>query len=178
MKQRGFSLLTSLLLLLALTVIGLTMMRAGVLSEKQSANIQEKSVTFHSAQSSNNATIESYRYDSDILASALDAKNGLATCLNEKGVVSKDCSKATAVDRAGGNLLAKTLTTYRTCLKAQKCTGNSAGLFSDNSIGCNVFEHKGEGWLDKDGDGVLDADETTTEIDQWSLLISACQTAS
>ncbi|MRX27097.1 PilX N-terminal domain-containing pilus assembly protein [Kangiella sp. HZ709] len=175
-KKSGFSLLTSLLLLAALTVVGLAIMRSGILSEKQSANVQEKSVTFHSAQSANNATIESYRYDQTILAQAvtLSPNATLDTCLDEKGKVTMNCTTPTSIDKSGGILLAQTKTEYKECLKAQKCTGNSSGLFSDNTIGCNVFEHDGEGWLDKDGDAALDADETASQIDQWSLLISAC----
>ena len=74
-KESGFSLVISLLLLMTLTIIGLSIMRSGVLSEKQASNIQEKSVSFHGAQSSNNSVIETYRYDQTILAQTLNAKD-------------------------------------------------------------------------------------------------------
>lgn len=174
-KESGFSLVISLLLLMTLTIIGLSIMRSGVLSEKQASNIQEKSVSFHGAQSSNNSVIETYRYDQTILAQTLNAKDlKIKTCVDHTGSVTTDCDTTPTIDSATGVLKGGTDTTYQGCPKAFKCVGNSAGMNNQNSVGCNVFQHQGEAWVDADRDGVEDANEAKTQIEQWSLLVSAC----
>lgn len=173
--QDGFSLIIALVLLTTLTVLGLSIMRSGILSEKQATNIQEKSVSFHGAQSSNNGVIESYRYDKDLLASALEAEDkGVSTCIDFNGKITEKCANPTPIDSANGVLKAQSDTFYKNCLGALKCTGNSSGMFSQNTVGCNVFQHDAVGWVDADGDGVEDSNEAKTEIEQWSLLVSAC----
>lgn len=174
-QQKGFSLVIALLLLSTLTIIGLAIMRSGVLSEKQAVNIQEKSVSFHGAQTSNNGVIESYRYDQSVLSSTLDAgATGIDTCVDNTGTVTTNCQTPKSIDASNGVLKALTGTIYKECLTALKCSGNSAGMFGQNSVGCNVFQHKGYGWVDVDGDNVEDANEARTEIEQWTLLVSAC----
>lgn len=174
-KQSGFSLVIALLLLMTLTIIGLAIMRSGVLSEKQASNIQEKSVSFHGAQTSNNSVIETYRYDQNILAQTLNAKDlKIKTCVDYTGKVTTDCGTKPTIDTAQGVLKGDTDTTYRGCPGALKCVGNSAGMNNQNSVGCNVFQHQGEAWVDSDRDGVEDANEAKTQIEQWSLLVSAC----
>lgn len=174
--QQGFSLVLSMVFFIALTVVGLAVMRSGLLSERQASNLQEKSVTFHGAQTSNNAIIESYRYDRSVLAKAVSAGDtGWWGCVDEEGDVSACSDGVNSVDKEDGVLLAKTNSVYKNCLRASRCIGNSAGLFSDNTIGCNVFQHNGIGWIDANGNDVNDDDETQSEIEQWSLLIAACQ---
>lgn len=174
-NESGFSLLIALMILMALTIVGLAIMRSAVLSEKQAANIQEKSVSFHGAQSSNNGVIESYRYNPNLLAETLDAPDQtIDTCIDSAGNVSRDCGTLPTIDKVGGVLKGITETRYKQCLTAMKCTGNSSGMTSSNPIGCNVFQHMGTGWVDIDGDGVEDANEAKTQIEQWSFLIAAC----
>jgi Tfp pilus assembly protein PilX len=174
-NESGFSLLIALIILMSLTIVGLAIMRSGVLSEKQAANIQEKSVSFHGAQSSNNGVIESYRYNPNLLAETLDAPaQTIATCIDSAGNVSRDCDTLPTIDNASGVLKGITQTRYKQCLTALKCTGNSAGMSNPNPIGCNVFQHIGTGWVDIDGDGAEDADEAKTQIEQWSFLLAAC----
>ncbi len=184
-NQSGFSLLVTVMLFVALTIVGLAVMRSGILSEKQSVNIQEKSVSFFGAQSANNSTIESYHYNTAILEAAVTAAAGEVdlsthnksskTCVDSKGIITTSCSSLPALDDDAGILKASTDTFYRSCLTALKCSGNSAGLYSENSVGCNVFQHKGSGIVDIDKNGVKSSGESKTDIEQWSILVSACE---
>ncbi|GAA0197575.1 hypothetical protein GCM10009123_01000 [Kangiella japonica] len=174
-KQSGFSLIISLLLLMTLTIIGLAIMRSSILSEKQASNVQEKSVSFHGAQTTNNSIVESYRYDQAILAQTLNAKDlTIKTCVDYTGNVTTDCDVTPTIDSSTGVLKGGTDTTYRGCPSAFKCVGNSSGMNNKNTVGCNVFQHYGEAWVDSNRDGIEDANEAKTEIEQWSLLVAAC----
>ena len=184
-KSQGFSLLIVVILFMALTVVGLAVMRSGILSEKQAGNFQENSVTFHTAQSTNNAVIRSYNYDKSFLDKAVEAApaagdltthtNGYTTCIDAKGNMS-DCATSVYTDADDGVLFASTETLYRECARALKCLGNSADLTSNNKFACNTFEHKGKGLIDNvEKNAQQDSGETQTEINQWTILIAACE---
>lgn len=181
--QQGFSLVMVMLLFVALTIVGLAVMRSGILAEKQATNIQEKSVTFHAAQSSNNGTVNTYLYNKDILDKAVDAaplqadlsshNQSYETCVDSEGTIAA-CDSTAYIDSKGGAVRGETETFYRACYTALKCLGTSADVYADNNVGCNIFEHDGTGYIDSQKNATADSDETVTEINQWSILVSAC----
>lgn len=188
-KQSGFSLVIVMLLFVALTVVGISVLRSGVLSEKQAVNIQEKSATFHAAQSSNLGVINSYHYDKTQIFKIVDASTGAGdlmthtqartTCVMDNGTVG-DCSAETYIDNnENGVTRGITDNYYRACHKALRCLGTSADINSDSKVGCNLFEHDGTGYLDNvTKDQVINPGESLSEINQWSTLVAACEVSS
>lgn len=187
--QKGFSLVIVMLLFLALTVVGIAVLRSGVLSEKQAINIQEKSATFHAAQSSNMGIINSYHYDKTHIYKVVDASVGAAdlmthtqartTCVFDNGDVG-DCDEDAYIDNnESGVMRGSTDSYYRACHKALRCLGTSADIDSDSKIGCNLFEHDGTGFLDNvNTNQAVDAGESSSEINEWTTLVAACEVSS
>ncbi len=174
-RQKGMSLLVVLMLLAAVTIATLSVMKSGVFSEKQASNLQEKSLSFNGAQSSNNGVIESFRYDKDIIGAAVIAgDNGINTCIDHKGDVITNCNTVVSIDEENGVLKGSTNTVYRECQRASKCPGFSAGMLVENTIGCNTFQHNGTAWVDSTNNDARDENESLTEIEQWSLVVAAC----
>lgn len=189
-KQAGTSLVIVMLLFVALTVVGLSVLRSGLLSEKQSVNMQEKSVSFHTAQSSNSAVVQSFD-DATFRATYLDEVVNKApktnsipellnntvsyeTCVGENGVIG-NCADA-ALD--GGSLVGKTKSFYRGCSAGGlSCPGNSAVMGGDGNVACIFFEHKAVGFIDSNGNKSLDSDETNTKINQWTQGTGPCDTS-
>ncbi|WP_251360053.1 hypothetical protein [Kangiella sp. TOML190] len=178
-NQKGFSLLMTMLLFVALTVVGLAIMRSGILSEKQAINIQEKSVTFHAAQSANNAVLGSLREDivvwNNAIAVVTNTNNnfrnhntGYKTCIDGQG---KPLATCTTSFESG--ISAYTRTFYRGCADASLCQGYSAGAGA--GIKCHAVELVGTGFLDYDNDGVDSADDSKTNINQWATTpLASC----
>ena len=188
-KQQGFSLVIVMLLFLALTVVGISVLRSGVLSEKQAINIQEKSATFHAAQSANLGVINSYHYDKTQIFQIVNASIGAGdlmthtqartTCVTDNGTVG-DCSAETYIDNNEGGVTRGTADNYyRACHKALRCLGTSADINAESKVGCNLFEHDGTGYLDNVvKDQTINAGESISEINQWSTLVAACEVSS
>lgn len=192
-KQEGASLVLVMLLFVALTVVGLAVMRSGILSQKQANNIHEKSVSFHVAQTSNNAVAQSYR-DSTFrntfisgtvipapktnhIPTLLAHTQSLKTCVGAKGEIIK-CSDSPTLDNngTGGVMVGQTESFYRGCSAGGfVCPGMSSGIGSDNILGCSFFEHRGDGFIDLSGNQIADNDETITQINQWSQAVQACE---
>jgi len=186
-KQQGASLVMVMLLFVALTVVGLAVMRSGILSQKQANNIHEKSVSFHVAQTSNNAVIQSTVdpnfkdefHDNTVHLSPKTNSKAImlahnvsyTTCVGEKGEVI-DCANNPSIDGADGVMVGETVNFYRGCSKGNNmCFGMSA----DGDHGCTYYEHRGTGYIDISGDHVQDSNETVTELNQWSQSIDTCE---
>lgn len=188
-RQHGFSLVIVMLLFVALTVVGISVLRSGVLSEKQAVNIQEKSATFHAAQSSNFGIINSFHYDKDKIYQVVNESAGAAdlmthtkaktTCVSDHGAVG-DCSEETYIDNnESGVMRGLTDNYYRACHKALRCLGTTADISSENKVGCNLFEHDGTGFLDNVvTDQVKSSGESISKINQWTTLVAACEVSS
>ncbi|HEX7027564.1 MAG TPA: pilus assembly PilX N-terminal domain-containing protein [Gammaproteobacteria bacterium] len=58
MRQRGIALVTALVMLLILTLIGVTAMNTSTLEEKMAYNMQQDLTAFHAAESGFNLTFE------------------------------------------------------------------------------------------------------------------------
>ncbi|RDX37453.1 hypothetical protein DZA50_01770 [Kangiella sp. HD9-110m-PIT-SAG07] len=194
-KQSGASLVLVMLFFVALTVVGLAVMRSGILSQKQANNIHEKSVSFHIAQTSNNAVTQSYRdrlpggfQEAYVNGTVLPAPNtghiptllahtnSFTTCVGEDGKIA-ECGDSPTIDNGGtdGVLVAQTENFYRGCARGGfSCPGMSSGIGDDNNLGCSFFEHRGKGFIDVDGD-YAEAGDTITEINQWSQTVQACE---
>lgn len=77
-RQSGAVLIVSLIMLLVLTVVGVTAMRSSTLEEKMSANIMNYNVTFHAAESA----IENALDDTDSLVQAILTSNKVTVDLD------------------------------------------------------------------------------------------------
>lgn len=195
-KQSGASLVLVMLFFVALTVVGLAVMRSGILSQKQANNIHEKSVSFHVTQTANNAVTQSYRdttaggfrskfIDGTVLTAPktnhiptlLAHTNNFKTCVGDKGAI-VDCADQPTLDNGGkdGVMVGQTLSYYRGCSAGGfVCPGMSSGIGSDNIMGCSFFEHDGTGYIDVVKNYAPDSEETVTEINQWSQAVQACE---
>ena len=188
-NQSGLSLVFVMLLFIALTVVGIAVMRSGILSQKQAVNIQERSVSFHIAQSSNNAVAQSYSdptfrttFNTNVVDPApntndiptlLTHTTSYTTCVGEKGVIG-DCADNPKLD--GARMVGNTASFYRGCSAGGfSCPGMSSGIGSQNTLGCSFFEHDGRGFVDSNNDNALDDSETETRINQWSQTVQACE---
>lgn len=193
-KQSGASLVLVMLFFVALTVVGLAVMRSGILSQKQANNIHEKSVSFHIAQTSNNTVTQSYRDrtpggfqeqfingtvlpapNTNHIPTLLAHTNSYITCVGDKGQVA-DCGSNPTVDNNGadGVMVAQTENFYRGCSSGGfSCPGMSSGI-GGPQIGCSFFEHRGKGFIDVDGN-YDETGDTVTEINQWSQTVQACE---
>lgn len=77
-KQSGAVLVISLILLLVLTIIGVSSMRSATLEEKMAANNMNYGITFHAAESA----IENALDDTDSLVQAILSNNTVQVNLN------------------------------------------------------------------------------------------------
>ena len=174
LKNDGFSLLLTLILFVTLTIVGVAVMRSGILSEKQTINIQEASTTFHVSQSANNAVINALDYSVDIPLEAYEeAKNNSNNNYKNHNRAKTYCieSDGSVVDCAGvqkfkGPFTASTNVYYRGCEKGLRCSGYSAT--NDSAIGCYAIEMHGTGYIDANSNNVADDSESKTTINQWA----------
>jgi type IV pilus assembly protein PilX len=77
-RQSGAVLIVSLIMLLVLTIIGVTAMRSTTLEEKMAANIMNYNVTFHAAESA----IENALDDTNSLVQAILTENTISVNLD------------------------------------------------------------------------------------------------
>jgi hypothetical protein len=173
-KNEGFSLLMTMVLFVALTVVGIAVMRSGILSEKQTINIQESSTVFHVSQSANNAVLNALDYSINIHLDAFEeSKNNRGNNYKNHNRSKKYC-----IDDVGqpvecntnpkfkDPLLASTDVYYRGCEKGLRCAGYSATQAA--AIACYALELHGTGYIDSNSNNSLDNDESKTVINQWA----------
>ena len=74
-NQSGAALFTALIFLLILTLIGLTALREGGLSERMSTNAQISSIAFNAAESAIDRYVAEYNYNVSTIATTEDQIN-------------------------------------------------------------------------------------------------------
>lgn len=192
-QQHGAALVTSLIILLVLTLVGITALSTGVIQLRMSSNSQQSAVTFAAAQSAANMMIAKSNTDRDwmISTNVLYASQGKGvTPLGDAAAYadSKASIICTQYDATKGNDVSAIVTT--SACPANAWFANAAGgaspvrslarmyfrgtspsaqdcpgfdAASGATVGCNFFEVEGTGWLDLDADGVPEPADGETE---------------
>ncbi len=178
-SQRGFSLAVALIMMLVMSIVGISIMNSGILSQKMSAATQEHAVTFQAAQTANSSYISAYQYNQKHLLDTADKafwddlstpRTGYAKCTNNKGEL-VDCTNDVRLE-SDQLLKAEVEAFYHDCeTAALKCMGNS---WDNSGLGCHSFQLLGEGILDIDKDGKKSAGELNTTIEEWVQVVRSC----
>jgi Tfp pilus assembly protein PilX len=74
-RQNGSALIISLLILLVLTIIGVTALNSSVMEEKMASNFQTGHIAYQAAESSVNRTFVTIANDYNLVQQAMDADN-------------------------------------------------------------------------------------------------------
>jgi len=187
-KQQGVALMLSLIMLLILTILGLSALTSSTNQEQISANIQQSKTAFYAAQSGVNSYTNEGNTGNDLtnnlhilaLTRALantanfnstSVSNALERCVTTNGLNSANCATA----YLQGVFKARTRTWYRGCLgPATACPGFSMGV-GVTMPGCHQYQVEGTGWVDMDGNGAPDTtEETQVIVDQWLTEVALC----
>lgn len=151
-RSRGAALLVALIILLAITLLGVASLKSGIFHEKMSLNSQADTLTFMGAESSINSVISSaaQAYDnpnspaSAALNSSFFTKVVLfgkqVSCTTVSGPVARSCGEEDKFDvRSGGVLQAQAETIY---------DGSSAVFNSDpDTLAYHKFLTQGTGYF-------------------------------
>jgi len=114
-KQNGAVLVVSLLILLVLTLIGVSSMDGSIMEEKMASNSQTASATFQKADS---AIREALFIELANPANAVNANRDLAS-----GATARD------IDRSNATITSSTQHRYTSAIKTIPHTNSSTGLF-------------------------------------------------
>jgi Tfp pilus assembly protein PilX len=130
-KQSGVSLFISLIILLALTIIGLSAANRSHLQERMAANLHIQNMAYNAAESAINGFIAGGGTGS--LASACyDSSGGQNAC----GSVFLDGDRGSAI-RSEVEVIVESV------CRASACSGSSVG--SDSTMGCTEYKVVGKG---------------------------------
>ncbi|NVJ68413.1 MAG: hypothetical protein HWE16_18140 [Gammaproteobacteria bacterium] len=178
-SQSGFSLAVALIILLVMSIVGISVMNSGILSQKMSSANQEHAMTFQAAQTANSTYISAYQYDQKHLLDTADKafwddlsapRAGYSKCTNNKGALVQ-CSDDVRLE-SDQLLKAEVEAFYHDCeTAALKCMGNS---WDNSGLGCHSFQLLGEGILDLNKDGKKGQGEINTNIEEWVQVVRSC----
>lgn len=187
-QQKGVALLMSLIILLILTILGLSALTSSTNQEQISSNIQQAKTSFYSAQSAVNGYTNEGNAGNDLTNNAhilaltraaanpaninsTAAADALERCVAADGSNSANCATA----YLQGVFKARTRAWYRGCAgPATECPGFSLGV-GTTMPGCHRYQVEGTGWVDMDGTAAPDAnEETQAVVDQWLSEVALC----
>jgi len=186
--QSGAVLVVSLIMLMVLTVLGISALSTGTNSEQAAANIQQAKIAFFAGQSA----VDSFAFEGNagndltnpnqILAltralanpnnyASTSTANALTRCTAGNGSNQVDC----AVNYLGSIFKARSRAWYRGCLgPATACPGFSLGV-GMASPGCHRYQIEGTGWVDLDGSAAPDGvNEPQATVDEWFSEVALC----
>jgi Tfp pilus assembly protein PilX len=178
----------SLIILLILTLLGVSALSTSTNSELAASNMQQAKLAFYAAQSGVDAfrTVGNAGNDltnnNHILAltrnlmnpadpDSINPANALEGCSDRNGLLQLDC----AASYLEGLLKARVRSWYRGCQgPATACPGFSLGV-GMVMPGCHRYQVEGTGWLDADGTAVPEGqDETQSVVEQWFTEVALC----
>jgi len=166
-KQSGAALFISLILLMALTIIGLSAANRSNLQKRMATNMHIQNLTFNAAESAVGAFVVDSFTGNKLLAGHVlyDLRiNGSLSgvCYDQSGIRVACSGVYLDGDRAGSLKSEVNVTVLSDCNPAA-CGGFSLGEGS-NRVGCRVFKI--------DGEGTLGNQTSTTSL--WAYEITSC----
>lgn len=166
-RQSGAALFVSLILLLALTIIGLSAANRSNLQSRMAANMHIQNLTFNAAESAIGAfVVDSFTGDKlapgHVLYDLRINGNLSGVCYDQYGVRVACAGVYLDGDRSGVLQSEISADVLSDC-DPTACGGFSLGLGS-NRVGCRVFKI--------DGKGTLDAQSNTTSL--WAYEVTRC----
>ena len=164
-EPRGAALIVSLVILLAITLLGVASLRSGIFHERMSLNSQAETLTFLGAESSINGIlsfameIREERVDDSFFSNAVLGV-GQQNCITKNGITGALCVDMTeALDtRGSGVVFAQAETAY----KQQTKLFNS----DPDTLAYHTFDTVGTGYLRQD----LKLPFATKNSQQWKML--------
>ncbi len=164
-KPRGATLIVALVILLAITLLGVASLRSGIFHERMSLNSQAETLTFLGAESSINGIlsyameIREERVDDSFFTDAVLGV-GQKNCITKNGISDALCANtAEALDtRGSGVVFAQAETEYVQQTK----------LFNSDpdTLAYHTFDTIGTGYLRQD----LELPFATRNSQQWKML--------
>jgi len=166
-KQSGAALFVSLILLLALTIIGLSAANRSNLQTRMAANMHVQNLTFNAAESAIGAfVVDSFTGDKltpgHILYDLRINGNLTGVCYDQAGA-RVACSGVYLDGDRSGKLRSQLTATVMSDCNPTACGGFSLGL-GGNRVGCRVFK--------VDGTGTLGTQSQSTSM--WAYEITRC----
>lgn len=133
--QRGAVLLVSLLILLMVSILGISAMRSSIFANKVATGIQADAMTFEAAETAVTATFGGLAANQS-LQNVFSPGYITTTCISSSGINNGDCGPTDSIDRRG--LLTAEAVTYFGGYKAlsgsQISTQGGSSLFVDYKI--------------------------------------------
>lgn len=164
-SQRGAALIVSLVVLLAITLLGVASLRSGIFHERMSLNSQAETLTFLGAESAINGIlsfaleIRENRVDDSFFSTSVLGK-AQENCVTKNGIAAAACSDAGEVldTRESGVLFAQTSTEYL----------GQAKLFNSDpdTLAYHKFSTEGTSYLR----GNLDLPFASKNLQEWQML--------
>ena len=159
-RERGATMLVVLMILLAITIVGIAAMRYSIIEQRAAVNIQQENLAFNTADSSISALINAIDRSDAGIALPLNVDTTVEFCVDgnasmyEKG---SDTCTTLAANAQSGTVAVKALG----CIT---CPGMSLG--NNAPISC-------QGWK-ATGTGIVG--DVTVNVEHWmSKLSPACQ---
>lgn len=164
-NQRGAALFVALIVLLVITLMGVSSLKSGIFHERMSMNSQADTLTFMGAESSINSII-SFAWqigdngvDESFFAPAILTGQPQLNCVAKDAISSGNCTASQTFDRrAQGVLIAQADTTY----EGQSQYENNDAKF----LAYHDFETKGTSYFVRD----LDLPFAYQNLQEWKKL--------
>jgi len=167
-KQNGAALFVSLILLIVLTVIGLSSMQRSNMQERMAANTHVSNMAFNSAESAIGGFVldanTGNRLDPMHILSQARSDGGLASqCYDQNGAWS-DCDGTIYLDgdRSGSVVSRMQASVFDEC-NVLMCGGFSVGG-SGSNLGCRIFQVDGAG----------DIGNSSASNSLWAYEVTVC----
>jgi len=168
-KQNGAALFVSLIMLIVLTVIGLSSMQRSNMQERMAANTHVNNMAFNSAESAIGGFIvdanTGNRLDPTHILSQVRNNGGLASqCYDQNGDWTNcDGSIFLDGDRSSAIVAQMDAVVEEEC-NVVMCGGFSLGGSSTSTLGCRIFKV----------DGVGQVSTTTVSNSLWAYEVTVC----
>ncbi|MCP5019051.1 MAG: hypothetical protein GY938_27795 [Ketobacter sp.] len=127
--ESGAALIVALLILLMVTLIGMTSLKSGLFHERMAFNAQAEELTFQAAETAINGVIAQARFNGSLLTKIMDSgTNAVVHCVtSDEGLEENSCSNDQTID-ARDSILAQSSSLFN--LK-KPLVDSDAGSFLD-----------------------------------------------
>lgn len=169
-RQQGAALFVALIMLLILTVVGLSASQRSTLQERMAANMHLDKMTFSAAESAIGAFVAEANTGNKLdPAHVLFELRITGDVANKQYDLNGGRVAAGFIDSnsGGGSLRAEIVPTVLDC--NSNCGGFTLGAGAGNNIGCRTYLLQGNGQLEKGGQVLK-----TASTQMWAREISVC----
>lgn len=197
--QNGAALITSLVILLVLTLIGIAAISRGAMQMTIAGNSQQSAMSFAAAQSASNGEVAlgnlgtNWAVAGQVINDSIIANptgSAAANAVNQSVVTCRtsgasstsrvttsataSCDQATDLLATNSSLRGRSMMFFRGKSPGSACKGYSSNMGNQATVTCYYFEVQGTGWFDNvTANGLPDATETQSQITQWAWMLGA-----